>query len=134
MEKLAVHFHPASFRSPCLGQWQMPRKTSEEKRAAPRVSVNFPARWEGVLFHREAAVTSLSRTGCFVLTAGKVQENELIWLEISLPHQDPVYLWAEVVDQAYEIGFAVIFNSSSGKDGVERLDEYIQDVGKVAPS
>src|SRR5206468_1496779 len=120
MEKLAVHFHPASFRSPCLGQWQMPRKNSEEKRAAP-LNVNLPARWEGVLFHREAAVTSLSRTGCFVLTAGKVQENELIWLEISLPHQEPVYLWAEVVDQAYEIGFAVMFNSSSGKDEVQRL-------------
>lgn len=108
----------------------MPLKTSEEKRAAPRVNVNLPARWEGVLFHREAAVTSLSRTGCFVLTAGKVQENELIWLEISLPNQEPVSLWADVVDQAYEIGFAVMFNSSSGKDDVQRLDEYIKTVAE----
>ena len=110
----------------------MQKATSEEKRAAPRVNVNLPARWEGVLFHREAAVTSLSRTGCFVLTAGKVQENELIWLEISLPNQEPVSLWADVVDQAYEIGFAVMFNSSSGKDDLQRLDAYIKDVGKAA--
>ena len=110
----------------------MQKATSEEKRAAPRVNVNLPARWEGVLFHREAAVTSLSRTGCFVLTAGKVQENELIWLEISLPNQEPVSLWADVVDQAYEIGFAVMFNSSSGKDDMQRLDEYIKNVGKAA--
>jgi hypothetical protein len=106
----------------------MQRETSEEKRKAPRISVNLPARWEGFLFHQEAAVTSLSRTGCFVLTAGKVQENELIWLEISLPNQGPAYLWAEVVDQAYEIGFAVVFNSSSNKDDVQRLDEYIKTV------
>jgi hypothetical protein len=109
----------------------MQKDTSEEdRRTAPRVKVNLPARWEGVLFHQEAAVTSLSRTGCFVLTAGKVQENELIWLEISLPNQQPVYLWAEVVDQAYEIGFAVSFNSSSGKDDVQRLDSYIQNVAE----
>jgi len=106
----------------------MQKESSEDRRNAPRVNVNLPARWEGVLLHREAAVTSLSRTGCFVLTAGKVKENELIWLEISLPNQEPVYLWAEVVDQAYEIGFAVMFNSSSGKDDVQRLDAFIQTV------
>ena len=112
----------------------MQEDTSEEdRRTAQRVKVNLPARWEGVLFHQEAAVTSLSRTGCFVLTAGKVEENELIWLEIILPNQEPVYLWAEVVDQAYEIGFAVRFNSSSGKDDVQRLDDYIQNVVKARP-
>jgi len=108
----------------------MPKDPPEDKRTAPRVNVNLPARWEGVLYHQEAAVTSLSRTGCFVLTAGKVQENELIWLEINLPNQAPVYLWAEVVDQAYEIGFAVRFNSSSGKDDVQRLDDYIQNMAE----
>jgi hypothetical protein len=111
----------------------MQRETSEDKREAPRINVNLRARWEGFLFHQEAAITSLSRTGCFVLTAGKVQENELIWLEIILPNQEPVYLWAEVVDQAYEIGFAVAFNSSSRKDDVQRLDAYIQNVVKAAP-
>jgi hypothetical protein len=40
------------------------------------------------------------------------------------PDEQPVYLWAEVVDEAYEIGFAVRFTSSEDEDQ-SRLDAYI---------
>ncbi len=96
----------------------------EERRTAPRVKVNLPARWEGVLSRENATITSLSQGGCFVLTAGLVEKRELIWLEIAIPHAEPVSIWAEVVDQAYEIGFAVRFTSSSDEDE-QRLTAYI---------
>jgi hypothetical protein len=63
-----------------------------------------------------ATVTDLSRTGCFVLTGGKVEVKELVWLEIQLSDTEAVNFWAEVVDQASEIGFALKFNSSSPED------------------
>ena len=87
-----------------------------ERRSAPRVRVKLPARWEGVLSHENATVTDLSRSGCFVLTGGKVEPKELVWLEIQLTDKQKVNFWAEVVNQASEIGFALKFNSSSPED------------------
>ena len=85
----------------------------KERRSAPRARVNLPARWEGARSRENATVTDLSRSGCFVLSGGKVVVKELVWVEISLPDQQTVELWGEVVDEASEIGFAVRFNSSS---------------------
>jgi hypothetical protein len=78
--------------------------------------VNLPARWEGVLSREDATITDLSRSGCFVLTGGKVEKKELISLEIQLTDMQTVNFWAEVVDEASDIGFALKFNSSSPED------------------
>ena len=88
----------------------------KERRSAPRARVKLPARWEGVLSRENATVTDLSRSGCFVLSGGKVEVKELVWLEIRLTDKETVSFWAEVVDQASEIGFALKFNSSSPED------------------
>jgi hypothetical protein len=87
-----------------------------DRRKAPRVRVNLPARWEGVHSRETGTVTDLSRTGCFLLTGGKVEVKELVWLEINLTETQIVNFWAEVVDEASEIGFALKFNSSSPED------------------
>ncbi|HEY8410780.1 MAG TPA: PilZ domain-containing protein [Pyrinomonadaceae bacterium] len=87
-----------------------------DRRKAPRVRVNLPARWEGVMSRENATVTDLSRNGCFVLTGGKVEVKELVSLEIHLTETQTVNFWAEVVDAASEIGFALKFNSSSPDD------------------
>lgn len=88
----------------------------QERRSAPRARVKLSARWEGVLSRETATVTDLSRSGCFVLTGGNVEVKELVWLEIQLTDQHKVNFWAEVVNQAPEIGFALKFNSSSTED------------------
>ena len=88
----------------------------KERRSAPRVRVKLPARWEGALSRESATVTDISRSGCFVLTGGKVEVKELVWLEIQLTDQQRVNFWAEVVNEASEIGFALKFNSSSSED------------------
>ena len=95
-----------------------------DRRSAPRIRVNLPARWEGVLNRSEAAVTDLSVNGCFVLTGGTVEVRELISLEIQLPNQSWAHMWCEVVDAASEIGFAVRFNSISDEDE-KLLADYI---------
>ncbi|HLE62087.1 MAG TPA: PilZ domain-containing protein [Pyrinomonadaceae bacterium] len=96
----------------------------DERRRSPRVKVDLPARWEGVLNQEQAQVTDLSITGCFVLTGGRVEAKELVRLEIDLPDQDPLYFWAEVVDAAYEIGFAVRFTAMEDEDE-KRLSDFI---------
>ncbi len=99
----------------------------KERRSAPRARVNLPARWEGVASRENATVTDISRNGCFVLSGGKVDLKELVWLEIKLPDQGAIYFWAEVVYDASEIGFALRFNSGSTEDE-ETLAKYLESV------
>ena len=80
-----------------------------------------------MLSRENATITDLSRSGCFVLTGGKVEVKELVWLEIQLTEQQTVNFWAEVVDEASEIGFALKFNSSSPEDE-EALTKYLEGV------
>ena len=103
-----------------------------DRRGAPRVRVNLSARWEGALSSENATITDISRTGCFVLSGGRVQVRELIWLQIELPSRRLLHFWAEVVDEASEIGFAVKFNSSAQEDQ-ESLANYIAEVFDSPP-
>lgn len=105
---------------------------SQERRKAPRATVNLPARWEGVLSQQEANVTNLSKTGCFVLSGGSVEPRELIRLEITFPDQSQIYPWAEVVEEASEIGFAVKFTSLED-DEAARLSKFVIDALANSP-
>ena len=106
----------------------------KERRTAPRVKVNLPARWQGAITsNAEATVTDVSRSGCFVLTGGDVEIKELIWLEIDLPDNHTLGIWAEVVEEATEIGFALRFNFSSDEDS-SRLTQYIDTVMRTSPA
>ena len=87
--------------------------------------MNLRVRWEGDLGRREAEVTSLSKSGCFVLSGGKVKAKELIRLEILLPQDEQIQVWAQVVDEADEIGFAVQFTLVDEADQ-ERLEQFIE--------
>jgi hypothetical protein len=99
----------------------------KDRRSAPRARVKLSARWEGVLSRENATITDLSRSGCFVLTGGKVEVKELVWLEIQLTDQQKVNFWAEVVNEAPDIGFALKFNSSSPEDETA-LAEFLEKI------
>jgi hypothetical protein len=95
-----------------------------DRRTAPRAKVELPARWEGVLNQQQGTITSLSISGAFVLSGGQVEPKELVRLEIEIPGEEPIYLWAEVVDAAYEIGFAVRFTSIEDYEQ-KRLNDFV---------
>jgi hypothetical protein len=97
-----------------------------DRRKAPRINVNIPITWEGVFERCEATITSLSVNGCFVLSGGRVTPKELIRLEINLPDEEPLLVWCEVVDEAYEIGFAAKFTSLSDDEDQSRLLKFIE--------
>src|SRR6185503_21388249 len=67
-----------------------------DRRSAPRARVKLSARWEGVLSRENATVSDLSRSGCFVLTGGKVEVKEVVWVEIPLTDQPKVNFLAQV--------------------------------------
>jgi hypothetical protein len=102
----------------------------DDRRNAQRIEVNLPTIWEGLLERTEATITSLSLNGCFVLSGGSVKPGELLTLEIELPEDRLVCVWAEVVDQAHEIGFAARFTSPSDDEDQKRLLQFITEALK----
>ena len=99
--------------------------TGQERRRAPRLKVNLPARWEGDLGQQQADVTSLSKFGCFVLSGGSVKQKELIRVEIFLDDEAAIFFWGVVVEVADEIGFALQFTSTEEADQAQ-LEQYLQ--------
>jgi len=97
----------------------------EERRKDERVKANLDAGWEGILGRFEGQVGDISRSGCFVLSSDQVQPGELIRLEIKLPGEGEIYLWAEVMYQITEIGFALRFTSTDEGDALEHLLDYL---------
>jgi hypothetical protein len=97
----------------------------KERRRAPRVRVDLPARWEGDLGQQRASVTSLSKLGCFVLSGGQVLKKEFIRLEITFPEEEAIVLWGEVVEVADEIGFALQFTATNESDQA-RLEQFLR--------
>ena len=127
MGLLVVLFLASSFRfstKPLLSVLKGNNLMQRERRSAPRVQVNLPARWEGILSRQEATITDLSIDGCYVLSGGKVECKEVVRLEIIFPDQDPIYFWAEVVEEAEEIGFGARFTVVDVADK-ERLEAFI---------
>jgi hypothetical protein len=84
-----------------------------DRREARRFQVKLNARWEGVLAQRTGTIVDISSTGCFLLTSDDVTPKELIRIEIQMPTERWICLWAEVVYQISEMGFALRFTGST---------------------
>jgi hypothetical protein len=84
-----------------------------DRREAERFQVKLNARWEGVLAQRKGTVVDISASGCFLLTSDDVTPRELIRIEIELPTDRWICLWAEVVYQISEMGFALRFTGTT---------------------
>lgn len=84
-----------------------------DRREAERFQVKLNARWEGVLAQLSGTIVDISSTGCFLLTRDAVTPRELIRLEIQLPTERWICLWAEVVYQISEMGFALRFTGTT---------------------
>lgn len=82
---------------------------SDERRSDERISINLPARWDGLSGTNEARIEDLSLGGCFVNTGGRVDAGELVGLEIQLPSGEWLQLRGEVTSYQAGIGFGVVF-------------------------
>lgn len=82
----------------------------DNRRSDERVSINLPARWNGLSGTSEARIEDLSLGGCFVNTGGRVDIGEIVGVEIKLPSGEWLQLRGEVVSCQAGIGFGVLFS------------------------
>lgn len=101
-----------------------------ERRRAPRIRVNFRARWEGSWARREGHISDLSTVGCFILTPDLVKPGEPVKLEIQL-HRGEIKIEGQVVYKIEDMGFAIEFTNASDEDR-KRLAWLIRAEAKLA--
>ncbi len=82
---------------------------TENRRSDERISINLPAKWDGLTGNYEARIEDLSLGGCFVNTSGRVEAGEVVSLEIKLPSGEWLQLRGEVASHQPGIGFGLLF-------------------------
>ena len=99
------------------------RRSGEERRAIERLIVNIEIEWESTKGRKQGTISDISIQGCFVLCSGDVEDGENVKLFLPLADGMRVQFWGEVVNHAYEIGFAARFVelSNAQKDFLEKL-------------
>lgn len=85
------------------------RRSGFDRRESPRVKVSVNVEWENLSGRHTGVLSDISTEGCFVLASAKISDGDT--LRIWLPTVDgaPLEILGEVKNQAFEIGFAVMF-------------------------
>lgn len=83
---------------------------TDNRRSDERVSINLPARWDGLAGNHEGRIEDLGLGGCFVNTSARVDIGEIVGVEIKLPSGEWLPLRGEVVSYQQGIGFGVLFS------------------------
>lgn len=89
---------------------------SDERRSEIRVTAHLPAKWEGMSGAHEARIEDISVKGCLVNTAGHVEVNQVISLQIELPSGEWLPVRGEVRTHQPGIGFGILFNDLPEKE------------------
>jgi hypothetical protein len=92
---------------------------SDERRSDKRVTAYLPAKWEGMSGDHEARIEDISAKGCFVNTAGRVEIDQVIGLEIELPSGKWLPLNGRVISYQPGIGFGILFSELTNDEKLE---------------
>lgn len=86
-----------------------------------RHRITLDVEWENPTGRHPGTINDISAEGCFVLTAGDVEDGENVKIFFPLKSGSTVQFWGKVVNHAFEIGFGVRF---VGLTAVQ--EEYLQ--------
>lgn len=87
-----------------------------ERRSKERLKIYLDVFWEGIAGRYAGTISDISLGGCFILSDGKVNLNELLRLEIKLPTDETVMAWGEVANHFPEIGFGVRYTEFEARE------------------
>ena len=83
---------------------------SDNRRSDERFPTNLQAKWIGVTGEHDGRVEDLSAGGCFVNTTGRVDEGEIVVVEIQLRPGERLELRGEVAASQVGVGFGLVFS------------------------
>ncbi len=97
---------------------------TNNRRSDQRIPTNLQAKWSGVSGTHDARIEDLSLGGCFVNTTGRVDEGEIVGVEIELRPGHWLELRGEVASYQIGFGFGLLFSFLS-EDEEEALRDFL---------
>ena len=99
------------------------RRSGNERRGTNRFPITLDIEWEGPAGRLPGTISDISLNGCFVLSAGQVNDGDIVKLFIPLADSMKVQFIGTVANHVFEIGFAVHFErlSQSQRDLLFKL-------------
>jgi hypothetical protein len=97
---------------------------SDNRRSDERITTNLQAKWSGETGEHDGRIEDLSLGGCFVNTTARVDEREIVVLEIELGAGKWLELRGEVTSSQIGVGFGLLFPFLT-EDEEEALREFL---------
>ena len=94
------------------------------RRSDERVPTNLQAKWNGITGNHDGRVEDLSLGGCFVNTKGRVDEGEVVVVEIEIRPGHWLELSGEVASYQLGVGFGLLFSFLTA-DEEEALRDFL---------
>ena len=80
-----------------------------DRRDKPRITVCLDATWDGARGYRNARVTDLSESGCYVDSINSTVPGEILRFKVQLPDGEWLDLVGEVAHSFAQVGFGIRF-------------------------
>lgn len=97
---------------------------SNNRRSDERIPTNLQVKWNGESGDHDGRVEDLSLGGCFVNTTSRVDEGEIVVLEIELRPGSWLELRGEVASYQMGVGFGLLFSFLT-EDEEETLRDFL---------
>ena len=85
------------------------RRTGMDRRRHARHTVRIDVEWENPMGKRPARISDVSLAGCFLLSAGEVDDGQIVKVFFPLSNGNRALFWGKIVNHVFEVGFAVKF-------------------------
>jgi len=100
------------------------RRKGGDRRRHARYRVSFEVEWEGPSGKWSGTINDISRSGCYILSDGEVDDGDRISIEFPLIDLGRTAFHAQVANFAFDIGFGVKFAELT-PDQRDSINRYI---------
>ena len=101
------------------------RRKGGDRRRDGRYRISLGVEWEGPSGRWAGTLNDISRSGCYILTEGEVDDGDEVRIDFPLKDLGSDPLTGSVANHAFDIGFGVRFLDLSPVQQAH-LDKYIR--------
>ena len=110
-----------------IKEWPVPMS---DRRDEVRYQVTLEVLWQGSNGRSKGTISDMNRSGCYVLSGGRVREGEVVHLFVPTDDEKKEQFTGIVTNHQEEIGFAVKFEKLT-PDQRDLLDRLIMENAEI---
>ena len=85
------------------------RRKGQDRRRHERHAVRIDVNWENPMGKRQARISDVSVSGCFLLSSGEVDDGQIVKVLFPLSNGRRALFWGKIVNHVFDVGFGLKF-------------------------